>query len=76
MNGFLPDPMDWMRAVVEMQKAQLNAAEKMMEVGTSAMDPAKLEVAKQELEQAGQRAVDAAQNWAEAQWTWLNLWRC
>ena len=73
MNGFVPDPMDWMRVMLDVQKAQLEAAEKLMETNT--LDPAKLEEARQQLETAGKEAFEAVENWSRAQWEWLNLWR-
>ncbi len=76
MNGFVPNPMDWMRVVVEMQQAQFDAAGKMIEAGNAALDPERLDEARQQLEAASQRALDAAENWAKAQWQWLNLWQC
>jgi hypothetical protein len=76
MNGFLPSPTEWMRVMLDVQKAQIETAGKMIEAGTTALDPARFEQARQSLEDAGQQALEAAENLARAQWEWLNLWRC
>jgi hypothetical protein len=76
MNGFLPDPTDWMRVMLEVQKAQIDAAGKMIEAGSTALDATRFEEARHNLEDAGQKAMSAAENLARAQWEWLNLWRC
>jgi hypothetical protein len=75
MNGFLPDPTGWMRVLIDVQKAQLDAAEKLVEAGSAALDPARMDEARQQLEDAGKQALEAAENWSRAQWEWINLWR-
>ncbi len=75
MNGFLPDPLGWMRVMIEVQKAQLDATEKLVEAGSEALDPVRMEAVRQQLEEAGQQALEAAENWSRAQWEWLGLWR-
>jgi len=75
MNGFLPDPADWMRVLIDVQKAQLAAAEKLVEAGSTALDPERVDEARKQLEDAGRQALEAAEIWSRAQWEWLNLWR-
>ena len=75
MNGFLPDPMAWVRMVVDLQKAQMAAAEKLVEAGSGALDAECFEEARQQLEDAGQQAIEAAENWVQAQMQWMSMWR-
>lgn len=75
MNGFLPDPLGWMRVLLDVQRAQLAATEKLVEAGSNAIDPEKLEAARKQMEDAGKQALDAAENWSRAQWEWVSLWR-
>ena len=65
-----------MQLLVEAQKAQIETAEQMLEAGTAALDPEKFGAARQQLEDAGKQAIKAAEAWNQAQWQWLNMWRC
>lgn len=82
-KGMFPNPLEWMRLLVDAQQAQIDVTRKLVEAGSAAFDPArtedaarKLEDAARKLEEAGQQALDAAEALARAQWEWLSQWRC
>ena len=75
MNGFVPDPMDWMRVMLDVQKAQLEAAEKLAQDRNAGLGILMDGERRQQLETAGKEAFEAVENWSRAQWEWLNLWR-
>lgn len=75
MNGFVPDPTAWMRLLVEAQKMQLDAAEKLVEASGGPATAEQFDKARQQLESAGQQAIDATEQWVKAQMQWIAMWR-
>ena len=75
-KGMFPNPLEWMRLLVDAQQAQIDVTRKLVEAGSAAFDPARTEDAARKLEEAGQQALDAAETLARAQWEWLSQWRC
>lgn len=75
-KGMFPNPLEWMRLLVDAQQAQIDVTRKLVEAGSAAFAPARTEDAARKLEEAGQQALDAAEALARAQWEWLSQWRC
>lgn len=76
MSGILPNPLEWIKLLLDAQKAQIDLAQTMVETSTALLDPDKLEETGRQLEAAGKQAADAADQLFRAQWKWLGLWRC
>lgn len=63
-----PNPFSWIEQLIDIQRKHLDATAKMIEAGKTSLDP-------ENVGEAKRLAKEAADEAAEAQWAWMQLWQ-
>jgi len=69
------NPLDWLELVSESHRRHIEALQKYVEASQASIDPARKEEAGELLGEANEKAREAAEGLARAQWAWLGMWR-